>query len=163
MVKPVILYQLKLRTPFAVMGLCCDESGILSLHYLPLTTSELTPQNMLAREAEKQIKHYLKNPKHQFDLHLYAANTPHRKKVRSAVQAIKSGNTVTYLEISKQVSSSPRAVGGACRDNKIPLFVPCHRVVAANGLGGFMGGNGKRLLNVKRWLLKHEGGEEALT
>ncbi|WOV91557.1 MAG: methylated-DNA--[protein]-cysteine S-methyltransferase [Candidatus Zeuxoniibacter abyssi] len=147
---------MKLRTPFAVMGLCCDEGGILSLHYLPLKTAELPPQNMLAQEVAKQIKFYLNKPKHLFDLFLYPADTPHRRKVREAVSAVKSGGTATYLDIARKVGSSPRAVGGACRENNVPLFVPCHRIVAVGGLGGFMGGNGKHRLDIKRWLLKHE-------
>ena len=88
------------------MGLCCDEGGILSLHYLPLKTAELPPQNMLAQEVAKQIKFYLNKPKHLFDLFLYPADTPHRRKVREAVSAVKSGGTATYLDIARKVGSS---------------------------------------------------------
>ena len=51
----------------------------------------------------------------------------------------------------------PRAVGQACRANPCPIVVPCHRVVAVKGLGGFAGDRDGRKLAIKRWLLRHEG------
>ena len=63
----------------------------------------------------------------------------------------------TYGDIAKRVRSIPRAVGGACGRNPLPLIIPCHRVVAAGGIGGFMGGRDDDPLAIKRWLLKHEG------
>ena len=51
----------------------------------------------------------------------------------------------------------PRAVGGACGDNRIPLVIPCHRVVASSGIGGFMHARGGEPIRIKQWLLRHEG------
>ena len=65
------------------------------------------------------------------------------------------GQTRSYGEIAKQVDSAPRAVGGACGANPIPIVIPCHRVVAEGGaLGGFSGGTGPA---TKRALLELEG------
>ncbi|MEO8386699.1 MAG: MGMT family protein, partial [Betaproteobacteria bacterium] len=73
-----------------------------------------------------------------------------------AMRAIKAGATQTYGELSASIDSSPRAVGTACGQNPVPIVVPCHRVVAATGLGGFMGGKKNDSLRIKRWLLAHE-------
>ena len=59
--------------------------------------------------------------------------------------------------MAASIASSPRAVGTACGRNPVPIVVPCHRIVAANGLGGFMGGKHADPLAIKRWLLTHEG------
>lgn len=77
-----------------------------------------------------------------------------RQKVWASIAAIPPGKTATYGELSSQIDSSPRAVGGACGDNPLPIFVPCHRVVGKSSLGGFM--HGSRHLPIKLWLLEHE-------
>jgi methylated-DNA-[protein]-cysteine S-methyltransferase len=60
--------------------------------------------------------------------------------------------------LARRIKSSARAIGNACRANPVPIVVPCHRVVAVNGDGGFMGKRGGRALALKRWLLAHERG-----
>ena len=65
--------------------------------------------------------------------------------------------TRTYRDLAEQLGSVPRAVGQACRANPCPIVVPCHRVVAVKGLGGFAGDRAGRKLAIKRWLLRHEG------
>ena len=153
-------YQLKLRAPFAVLAACCDDYAVSSLVYLRRSAAELPPQNPLAAELARQLRAYLKNAKSiNFDLPLYDAPTPHQQKVRAEVCAIPCGATASYGDIARRAKTSPRAVGGACRANPLPLIVPCHRVVAANNIGGFMGDNGESFLTVKRKLLAHEGAE----
>jgi methylated-DNA-[protein]-cysteine S-methyltransferase len=64
----------------------------------------------------------------------------------------------TYGALAAALQSSARAVGGACGANPYPVVVPCHRVIASDGgLGGFARQRGGFLLEVKRWLLQHEG------
>jgi methylated-DNA-[protein]-cysteine S-methyltransferase len=67
---------------------------------------------------------------------------------------------LTYGEIAQQVEGEARAVGQACGDNRLPLVIPCHRAVAADGIGGFGHSTGGFLLEAKRWLLLHEMGPE---
>jgi methylated-DNA-[protein]-cysteine S-methyltransferase len=77
--------------------------------------------------------------------------------VWEAIAAIPRGRTLTYGQVAKQVRSAPRAVGQACGANWFPLVIPCHRVVGAKSLGGF-GHHGEGFhLEIKRWLLAHEG------
>jgi methylated-DNA-[protein]-cysteine S-methyltransferase len=73
------------------------------------------------------------------------------------MQNIRAGNTLTYGALAEQIGSNARAVGTACGKNPVPIVVPCHRIVAASGLGGFMGGKREDPLAIKRWLLTHEG------
>lgn len=151
-------FQLKLRAPFAVLAARCDDYAIHTIAYLPREESEMPPRNPLAAELAKMLRAYLRKPKGvDFDLPLYDAPTPHQQKVRDAVRAVPCGKTASYGDIAKRAKTSPRAVGGACRANALPLIVPCHRIVAANGVGGFMGDNGESCLHVKRALLAHEG------
>lgn len=83
--------------------------------------------------------------------------SPFRQRVWMALRAIPVGETMTYGALARQIGSSARAVGQALGDNPIPIVVPCHRVVGAQGLGGFMHTEACFPLAVKRWLLTHEG------
>ncbi len=78
-----------------------------------------------------------------------------QRRVWEALQQIPYGETRTYAELARYIGSSARAVGGALRANPLPIFIPCHRVVAATGLGGYAGASelGQKR---KRWLLAHE-------
>ncbi|MFO7592741.1 MAG: methylated-DNA--[protein]-cysteine S-methyltransferase [Pseudomonadota bacterium] len=83
--------------------------------------------------------------------------TPFQQSVWRELGRIPYGTVVTYGEVAEKLKSSPRAVAGACRANPIPLLVPCHRVVARNGLGGYLGERAGSALGIKQWLLQHEG------
>src|SRR3569623_74210 len=104
------------------------------------------------RAAQAQRRHQLALSL----LHRIAAATPPPQRVRAAPCAIPPGASRRNGELAGLLQSSARAVGGACRANPIPLFVPCHRVVAAAGDGGFMGHTVGPALALKRWLLQHE-------
>ena len=155
-------WQATYRLPAFVLGVQCDEAMIFSVKYLPPTATDIKPKNMLSQECIKQIAAYFKSPAgHRFDLPLALAITPFGRRVRAALMTIAPGTVKTYGAIARQIKSgSARAIGAACRANTVALIVPCHRVVAANHLGGFMGDDGKSALNVKRFLLRHEGWHE---
>jgi methylated-DNA-[protein]-cysteine S-methyltransferase len=104
----------------------------------------------------QQIVRYLKQSTSSFDLPLDQQGTVFQKKVWRAIVAIPCGQTRTYGELALQIGSGPRAVANACGANQLPLVIPCHRVVAKNGLGGFMQGK-QNSLAIKKWLLQHEG------
>jgi methylated-DNA-[protein]-cysteine S-methyltransferase len=74
------------------------------------------------------------------------------------IREIPVGKASTYGEIASAIKSGARAVGTACGANPFPLITPCHRVVSAQGIGGFMKENSPGLYRqIKIWLLKHEG------
>ncbi|HKL78026.1 MAG TPA: methylated-DNA--[protein]-cysteine S-methyltransferase [Gammaproteobacteria bacterium] len=84
--------------------------------------------------------------------------TPFRCRVWAAIRAIPPGEVRTYGELARALGSSARAVGQATGANPWPVLVPCHRVVAAQGLGGYVGWHAPGRA-VKRWLLRHEEGK----
>jgi methylated-DNA-[protein]-cysteine S-methyltransferase len=149
-------YQAKLATPFAVLGVRTDGTHLCGIDFLPLAEAVLAPSDALTRRVAEQIAAYLRDPGFAFDLPLRLAGTEHRRKVWRMLAAIPCGSVATYGDIARAIGSSPRAVGGACGDNPIPVIIPCHRVVAKSGGGGFMHQSGGDALNIKHWLLRHE-------
>ena len=89
-----------------------------------------------------------------FDLPLAPAGTAFEGRVWAAMQAIPYGETRCYGDLAEATGSAPRAVGRACGKNPIPIVVPCHRVLAKTGLGGYSGDGG---LVTKQRLLALEG------
>jgi methylated-DNA-[protein]-cysteine S-methyltransferase len=151
-------YAARLRTPFAVLGIRERGGRIVAIDYLPLATEELAPTTPLAAEAMRQLLAYVNDPHVRFDLAVATNGTAFEDRVWREIGAIPPGQVRTYGDIAKAIRSMPRAVGGACGRNPLPLIIPCHRVVAAGGrLGGFMGGKDHDPLAIKRWLLRHEG------
>ncbi len=153
----VRVYQAKLLAPFAVLGIRTDEDWLTDIDYLPLNAPTLAPQTLLAKEVCRQLQAYLTEPDFMFDLSVHIGGTTHQQRVWQAIQAIPSGKTTSYAEIAAQLHSAPRAVGRACGANRLPIVIPCHRVIAKNGgLGGFMNASDGDPLEIKRWLLRHE-------
>jgi len=151
-------YAAKVAMPFAVLGLRTNANALTALHYLPRTEHAAAPADTIAELAARELERWLDDPGFRFTVALSPAGTPFRQRVWAALTAIPRGESRTYGEIARAVNSAPRAVGQACGDNPIPLIIPCHRVVAADGsLGGFMHSTGGDPIAVKRWLLAHEG------
>ena len=150
-------WQAKIKTPFGVLGIRCDEYAVLQTEYLSQKSAEIPPRTALAKETARQVRAYLRKPRgFIFDLPLLSAPTAHQRRTRAAMLQVAGGEIRTYGQIAAQINSSPRAVGGACRANFLPLLVPCHRIVAADGLGGFMGVRGGDCGRIKRALLALE-------
>jgi methylated-DNA-[protein]-cysteine S-methyltransferase len=146
-----------LPAPTFCLGIRCTDDVVTEIAYLE-PCAELKPQSLLAKEAVRQLRAWLKDPAFAFSLPLAPAGTAFQRRVWDGITAIGPGETRTYGELAQAIGSGPRAVGNACGANPYPLIVPCHRVVAANrGLGGFARQRGGFLLDVKRWLLRHEG------
>ena len=107
--------------------------------------------------VSRQLAAYFADGSAVFDLPLALRGTPFQQRVWAAIRAIPAGATRTYADLARDLGSAPRAVGQACRANPCPIVVPCHRVVAVHGLGGFAGDRSGHKLAVKRLLLRHEG------
>jgi len=148
--------------PFGRLGIrteMVDTSLMVSkIAYLPSRTPMKPPSNGLAQELLRQLTAYFADPSYRFDIPLKPVGTVHQQKVWQSVQDIPLGQTWTYGEIARRIQSAPRAVGGACGANPYPLVVPCHRVVSASDIGGFMKETGPGFYRqIKVWLLEHEG------
>lgn len=145
------------QAPGFALGVRCTESQVTEIRFLP-GQDELPGQTALAQEAARQLHAYLADPLFSFDLPLAPAGTAFRNRVWRAIAALPPGQPATYGDLAKILASAPRAVGQACGANPYPVIVPCHRVVAASGaLGGFAHSRDGLLLDIKRWLLAHEG------
>ena len=142
-------------TPTGPMTLTEDNGAITAARWGGSTGDDDTP---LLRRAATQIGEYFAGTRTEFDLPLRVNGSEFQQAVCDAMLAIPYGETVTYGDIAKQVNAPAQAVGQACGGNPIPLIIPCHRVLGANGLGGFSGdGGGLAGIELKVQLLRHEG------
>lgn len=132
------------------------EGRVAGIRYLPPEAPEVAPRNALAERAARQLERYREDPDSAFDLPLLVEGTALQKAVWQAMCAIPRGRTRTYGDLAKELGGEARAVGQACGDNRLPIVIPCHRVVASDGIGGFSHSTGGYLIEVKRWLLLHE-------
>ena len=143
--------QLSLHTPLGEVTISEDGGAIVALDWGRGRDQEATP---LLREACDQLQDYFDGKRMSFNLPLAPEGSAFQKRVWAALCAIPPGETRSYADIARTIGSAPRAVGGANGANPIPLFIPCHRVIAADGsLGGYSGGDGPA---TKRYLLDHE-------
>ena len=108
----------------------------------------------LFSEAERQILEYLDGKRQAFDLPFALLGTPFQLSVWNAARLVPYGETITYGELARLAGKprAARAVGNAMGANPLPLIVPCHRVLAVGGIGGFSYG-----VDIKRTLLRLEG------
>lgn len=142
--------------PFGGIAVRLDHDELRELVYLPPEYQPKAARDPLSKEAAAQVKAYLKNPDFAFSLPLPEVGTAHQRKVWDVIQAIPCGEVLTYAQVARRIASAPRAVGQACGSNWYPLVIPCHRVTATGGIGGFARHDGGFHQNVKRWLLQHE-------
>ena len=150
-------YQAKLKTPFGVLGIRCTGAALSGIDFLPAGERAQPPRSEFARKVCAQLEAYLADPAFRFDLPLAPGGTAHQNQVWRLMRAIPAGRVRSYGELAADIGSAPRAVGQACGNNPIPVVIPCHRVVGKAGLGGFMHESGGAALDIKRWLLAHEG------
>ena len=109
---------------------------------------------LVLKETATQLEEYFAGERTAFDLPMELDGTDFQREVWNELTRIPYGETISYGELARRVGrpNGPRAVGQANGRNPIPIIVPCHRVLASNGIGGYGGG-----LKVKRALLAVEG------
>jgi methylated-DNA-[protein]-cysteine S-methyltransferase len=137
------------------------DERIVGIRYLPLDADSKAPDNELAARAVRQLERYREDPDVKFDLPLLIEGTEFQGRLWAALCEIPRGRTLTYGEMARKLGGEARAVGQACGDNRLPIVIPCHRVVAADGIGGFSHSTGGYLIEAKRWLLMHESSADA--
>lgn len=145
--------------PFGAMGIRTSGGVVCELVYLPPSFDEKAPQDTVAEQAAQQIERYFADPDFVFQLPIARQGSEFQRRVWDAISGIPRGEVRTYGQVAKFIQSAPRAVGQACGANPYPLVIPCHRVTASGGLGGFSNHDDENgyYLAVKRWLLAHEG------
>ena len=140
-------YNFLYDSPTGQLSVCIDEGSITKIIWLDqaiLATTETPPSKLINKKLKRKIisvlDDYFESGLIEPEISLRPQGTPFQKKVWQALKRIPSGAVKTYGDVAKELHSSSRAVGQACRRNNIPLFIPWHRVVAETGIGGFMGG-----------------------
>jgi len=153
------IFSAIVESPFGAVGIRTEPGIVRELVYLPKRFHEKAPIDSLSEQAARQVERYLSDPDFRFKLPLAEAGTAFQRKVWDVISAIPRGEVLTYGQVAKLIRSAPRAVGQACGANWFPLIIPCHRVTASGGLGGFANHDDETgfHLGVKRWLLAHEG------
>lgn len=151
------MHQIILKTPVGKIAVDYQDDFVIEVHQVADQVRAVSKKDPFAVEIQQQFAAYFSGSLEEFNLpFLFKQGTDYQLRVWDQIRKISFGNTKTYGEIAKKIKSGPRAVGNACRRNQLLLLVPCHRVVSAAGLGGFMGDASGRLVQRKQWLLNHE-------
>jgi len=150
------VFDVTVDFPRMKVAVTTRDGKVVGLRYVPPSTEGISPKNKLAERAARQLEQYRDDPDTVFDLPLLVEGTPLQRGVWDAMRAIPRGRTRTYGELARELGADPRAIGQCCGDNRLPIVIPCHRVVAADGIGGFSHTTEGYLIEVKRWLLAHE-------
>lgn len=142
--------QLSLHTQIGALTVSEDDGAIVAVDWGWGRDQDPTALLTLARN---QIYEYLDGDRQMFELPLCPVGSRYQRRVWAALASIGYGQTMTYAAVAKLAGGGPRSVGQANRRNPVPIIVPCHRVVATHGLGGYSGAEG---LDTKRYLLQLE-------
>ena len=150
-------YDVIFTTGVATIGLQFNGKRLSKLSYLKADLVKAARNKQADLVKNKIIKYLAKESKlKQLDIDVSLDVTDFQRSVLTQLQKIPYGETRTYGDIAKILETSPRAVGNACRKNPVPIVIPCHRVVAAKGIGGYVGAVSGDKLDIKSWLLKLE-------
>ncbi|QDW67355.1 methylated-DNA--[protein]-cysteine S-methyltransferase [Luteimonas granuli] len=151
---------LRMDTPIGTLTLAADDHGLLRIDFPPPCQAHVGDDwqeggNAVLAEAQRQLQEYFAGKRQRFDLPLSPRGTEFQRTVWTTLAAIPYGDTWSYRDLARQIGrpTATRAVGAANGRNPLPIVLPCHRVIGADGsLTGFGGG-----LPTKRFLLELEG------
>ncbi len=156
--------QLSIALPVKDIKLNIRYSGqqIMAVDFV--TDAGVThPADRFAQQILQQFENYFNRSHSNFSLPCQmSSGSLFQQKVWRALQRVPYGQVKTYGTLARELGSSARAVGNACRNNPFPVIIPCHRVVAASGVGGYAGDTLLRqkgkidFMQIKQWLLVHE-------
>ena len=137
------------------IGLLANDSFLIELSLLGLKglSSRGKPEKERFKVEIEELTQYFSKKRDSFTFKIKINGTDFQKSVFNNMKTIKYGKVLTYKELAEKIGKPKayRAVGSACGANKIPIVIPCHRVVSSTGLGGFGGG-----LERKKFLLNLE-------
>ena len=146
--------QLSMHSPVGDLTISINDGAVVALDW---GWARDQADDDLLQRTKSQLDSYFDGDLQDFDLPLQPAGTDVQRRVWALMERISYGDTMTYGEMAKALNSAARAVGMACGANPIPLIIPCHRVLAANGMGGYSGDGGVetkvQLLRLEKVLL----------
>lgn len=149
-------YHAVIDAPFGRIAIRVSDTGVSAIDPVSKRVPLQSSQNTLARQACRELGRYFADPSSGFTVPVDAGGTEFRRRVWEALERIPSGRVLSYGALARKLGTAPRAVGGACAANPVAIIVPCHRVVGANSVGGYMGQTRGAMLEMKHWLLDHE-------
>jgi O-6-methylguanine DNA methyltransferase len=141
-------------SPIGIIEIKASENYLLSLTFNTILYKKNIIKNDITKKTFSQLEEYFKGLRREFELPILLDGTDFQKKVWNSLMKIPYGKTCSYKDIAQNVGNinASRAVGNANNKNKIPIVIPCHRVIGKNNLLiGYAAG-----LNIKKWLLDFE-------
>ncbi len=147
-----MIYQSHFRSPLGSIQVLADDKRIISISFSK--KKEKLQSNTLTFRCVVQLKEYFAGRRKRFDLPIFIGGTDFEKLVLKNLLKVPSGAIISYQDLAKMMGrpKSVRAVGAALNRNRIPIIIPCHRVVSTTGsLGGYSGGRPR-----KKFLIEHE-------
>lgn len=149
-------HRISTDSPVGPLTLTAQDGRITSLDW---THCGVASQEPVLQAAVSQLAEYFNGTRTMFDLPLSPRGSAFQQGFYAALCAIPFGQTRQYGELARDLGVSAQAIGQACGANPIPILIPCHRVLGANGLGGFSGRGG---VEAKVALLRREGAASLL-
>lgn len=146
-------YRAYYKSPLGLLSIAANDTAITSLTFVKNKKGKENI-NEVVNDCLNQLSEYFKRERYDFNILTEQEGTDFQQKVWTEIQKIPYGITMSYLSMAKRLKNYTlsRAVGNACGKNKIPIIIPCHRLVGSNGdLIGYIGG-----LDRKKWLLEFE-------
>lgn len=159
--------RLLLASPVGPLLVAYEAAGVQALRFWPQgehppagTRDAPAADDALGRQMVRELREYFAGERRRFTLPLAPAGSEFQRRVWAALREIPYGGTMSYAALAARLGRprAARAVGQANRRNPLPILIPCHRVLAADGgLGGYLGSGADRDgLAIKRWLLRLE-------
>lgn len=148
------MYFSYFKSPCGLMKIIAKDSKLEEIKFLNYMESDYTNENEITKKFSKELSEYFFQRRKTFSMDLVLNGTEFQKKVWNKLMEIPYGEVTTYKDIASKIGTSKayRAVGNANNKNRIPIIIPCHRVIGSNGsLVGYAGG-----LNLKKFLIEHE-------
>jgi methylated-DNA-[protein]-cysteine S-methyltransferase len=143
--------RLTIPSPLGPLTLTSTDGALTALDW---GEADRSLADAVVEEAARQLADYFAGTRQMFDLPLRPHGTPFQHRVWAAMLDIPYGATATYGDLARRIGTAPRAVGGACGRNPLPIVIPCHRVLGGAGQGGYSGLGGlttkNHLLNLER-------------
>lgn len=143
--------RLSVPSPLGPLTIVADNGALVAIEWRDRKAHD---ESALLEEAARQLGEYFAGARKRFNVPLAPKGEPMEQQVWKLMAAIPYGETRRYGELARNLDVEAQAIGEACGRNPLPIFIPCHRVVAHNGLGGYSGGKG---IETKRRLLVLEG------
>lgn len=147
-----------IASPIGTLRLEYSQGALNRLTFVDQQKSDdHSHQKSFIAQLYHALASYWQDPNYSWQINLAITGTKFQQRVWQALRSIPSGEVRHYQQLADEIGSHARPIANACRQNPIPLIIPCHRVVAKNNLGGYAGETEGRMMEIKKWLLRHEG------